>query len=119
VTEDMDTPKKGGLKHLQRDSPEDAANAYAQRYREALDEGDQFLGPLYLDELLTSILLWRTHDAKPHELKPDRLRSLARQHIGQVLPEKERIVEDDLNVAILKRYPNELRKFEDLEFETS
>jgi hypothetical protein len=107
----------GGLKRLQRESPETAAKAYAERYREALDEGDQFLGPLYLDELLTSILLTSVRDSKPHEMHPDRLRSVARKHIGQVSAGSEHVIEDDLNVAILKRYPRELRKYEDLEFE--
>src|SRR5262245_28118483 len=100
-------PPKGGLKRLQRESPEKTVEAYARRYREAVIEGDEFLGPLYLDELLTSILLAHSGGAKPSALEPDGLRSLARSHIGQLSPDHEHVVEEELNVAILKRYPKE------------
>jgi hypothetical protein len=62
-------------KRFQSQHPLEAARVYARRYRDALDEGDQFLSSLYMDELLTSILLSRGEEEGHQRLSSAHLRS--------------------------------------------
>lgn len=96
-------------KRLQRESPEEAAGVYAEKYREALAADDRFLSEMYLDELAASVILAHSLVQTKQARSAYWLKGQIHGLIGELPSEQRRLFEEDLELALSKRYPEDFK----------